>query len=426
MKTPFLTFNLIIVGLVSSLISIFSGSAIAAEKINKKSVTVALYSSPTIRLAFLPLFKQFEEQTNIRVKTVRYTDQHEFHNSMDKWLVKGIDTPDILHGQSAERLYALAKKGLLHPQTQLWHRQGWFEKFRTELIDWVSYEGEVYGLPYGYYTWGLFYKKSLVEKFGPVPTTWDDFLYYCQQLKEAGISPFPASKKQPFIAAAWFEYLVLRSYGLSFFEEISAGKVSFHHPKVQSVLSQWQQMIELGFFDTQYEQYDWEEYIPRFLRDQIGFVFMSTNVGSRIYDKKFIEAVDFMPFPKINDIPRYESGPANSFFIAQNSQNKKAAEQFLDFFSLPEIQSQLGKYLYLSPAHNEAQSIGGKYTSAGHNTLLSAEGISPFFDRAAKPEFEKPAVKAFAEFLATGNTKMLTKQLEAIRVKGKGKLALNN
>ncbi len=382
----------------------------------KDTVTVALNSSATIRSAFLPLFKDFEAQTNIRVKIVRYSDDNEFDANMERWLVQGIDTPDVLYGHNSQRLLSMAAKGLVYPITELWNKNAWQEKFRPELIDWVSHKDEIYALPYGYYTWGLFFKRSLTERFGPVPTTWQAFIEYCQKLKQAGISPFPSSDKQPWIAAAWFEYLVLRMHGLKLFEQIVAGEVSFHDQQLQSVFIKWQQMIKLGLFSSEFSQYRWEEYLPHFLRGELGFILMSTNLGSRIFDKQTIEAVDFMAFPKISDIPRYETGPANVFFIAKNCPNKSNAEKLLTFFAQAQVQSQLAQYLYASPARSDGTILGGKYTAAGHKTLTEAKGISPFFDRAAKPEFEKIAVVAFADFIKNGDINALTQTLELARL----------
>ena len=395
----------------------FLGLSVANAQPTKEIISIELYASAVIRGAFQPLFDQFEAETGIGVKIHRYISDDEFNAEQDRQLSAGINIPDVLYGSSSERLYRLVRKGLVHPITALSINGQWQDKFRREHLEWVTWQGEVYALPYGYYTWGLFYSDDLIDMFGEVPTAWQEFLHYCQKLKQAGIPPFPASKEQPWVAAAWFEYLVLRIYGLETFQQIMAGKLSFHDDKIQDVFAQWQSMVKQGFFSSQFNNARWEESLPHLLRNKLGFIFMGTILASRIFSNNIAKRVEFTAFPKINDIPRYETAPTEVFFISQKSPNKRAAEKFLIFLSDPKIQSHLAERLHSAPAHKKGTVSTGKFSMRGYDLLKSAAGISPFFDRGATAEFGEVAVHAFAEFLQTGNSKKLTETLELSRLR---------
>jgi len=387
-----------------------------SKKVQGRSINIVLNVLPSVRPAFLPIFKQFEEETGIRVIPQKFVEDFDFKENMHQWLVEGKDTPDVLYGHNDMRLQKMAQLGAVHPITHLWHKNNWHSKFRKEQIQGSSYAGEQFALPYSMYTWGLFYKTKITKKLGPVPKTWEAFKTYCQKLKRMGISPFPASKKQPYIAAAWFEYLVLRIHGLDFFNQVMQGEISFVNNKVQQIFIEWQDLISKGFFDTSFYHMRWEQYLPYFLRDEIGFVLMGTPLASRIFDQDIKEEVEFMPFPKIKNIPRYETAPSNVFFIAANSKKIADSEQFIEFLSQVEIQNVLSNFLHSSPARLGAKTANDKYALKGFDSINSAQGLSPFFDRGAEPDFERKAVVSFAKFLKTGDIEQLTQELESARL----------
>jgi len=303
----------------------------------------------------------------------------------------------------------------VHAIDDIWAEQDFEKQFRRELIDGLTFNGNRFAVPYSVYTWGIFYRKSVLKPFGPVPTTWDEFIAYCHKLKKAGIAPFPASMKQPYIASAWFEYLMLRVHGLALFEELMSGSLSFRDERVQLVLTRWQEMLENDLFTTDYYDLRWEEYLPYFFRGKMAFVLMGSPLASRIYGDGLKIDVEFMAFPKISNIPRYETAPSDVFFIAQNSEKKKQAEQFIRFISQARAQQYLSDFLHVSPANLTSTNIKGKYSSQSSKILASAKGLSPFFDRGTSPMFEKKATVSFAMFLKHQNTEQLTNELEAAR-----------
>jgi len=391
-------------------------NSLAKTTPQEKSIKIVLNVLPSVRYAFLPIFKEFEQETGIKVIPQKFIEDYNFEENMHQWLVKGVNTPDVLYGHNDMRLQKMAQLGAVHPISHLWKKNGWYSKFRKELIQGSTYDGEQYAIPYAMYTWGLFYKKSITHKLGPVPKTWQEFKAYCQKLKNMGISPFPASNEQPYIAAAWFEYLVLRIHGLAFFNKIMQGEISFEDNKIQQVFIEWQGLINQGFYDTSYYNLRWQQYLPYFLRDKIGFVFMGTPLSSRIFNDELKQEVEFMPFPKINDIPKYETAPSNVLFIAANSQKIAYGEQFLEFISQTRIQNILSSFLHTSPALIDATTGNDKYAIEGTKSIKNAKGLSPFFDRGAEPAFERHAVVSFAKFLKTGDIDQLTLELESVRL----------
>ncbi len=382
----------------------------------ENSITMALHISPTTKEAFFPIIYQFEQQTGIKVEIIKYTEDFEFEKYMTRWLTEGIDSPDVLYGQASMRFKTIVKAGYVHPITHLWKKNNWQKDFPKVLSEWISHQNEMYGLPYLRAPWGIYYQKSLLKDFGPVPQYWPEFISYCQKLIDAGIAPFSSTLKQPWLATAWFEYLVLRNYEMGFFYQIAKGEISYHDTRIQNIFNQWQALIKQGFFTSDYAKVRWEESLPFFYRKKFAFILMSQRLSSNLLSSSLIDDIEFMSFPKTKNKPVYESVPSLLFFISKHSKKKQLAEQFIEFVAQAKIQSQIAKTFHLIPANINSELGEDKYAQAGFTIIANAEQVSPFFDRATLPAFEKVAVKAFAQFLQDGDVEQLTNTLEEHRV----------
>ena len=66
------------------------------------------------------------------------------------------------------------------------------------VIDDGTFDGKAQTLNFTYTVWGLWYSKPLFAKNGwTFPTTWDEMLTLCEQIKKAGIAPWTYQGKYP-------------------------------------------------------------------------------------------------------------------------------------------------------------------------------------------------------------------------------------
>jgi ABC-type sugar transport system permease subunit/ABC-type glycerol-3-phosphate transport system substrate-binding protein len=66
----------------------------------------------------------------------------------------------------------------------------WGDTFQPGSLDSWRINGGVYGLPFGYACWSLFYNKGLFREHGwEEPRTWDEFFALCDRIRASGISP---------------------------------------------------------------------------------------------------------------------------------------------------------------------------------------------------------------------------------------------
>lgn len=372
-------------------------------------LTIQLNAAINAREAFIPIFEKFEAETSIKIVPSRYLYDRELNSST-------LTLPDISYIHDSKRLHEFISLNKIEPITELFKNNQLNEQFSSQVIDWISYHGDIYGIPYSQTTWGIYYKKEFVKKFGKIPQTWDEFLTYCLRIKKSGYALFPASKKQTWHATGWFQYFLIRMYEHDFYLQLTQGKISYHSPKIKKVLLLWQEAIKKGLYSYQFDEYKWSEYVPLLLRDYISFVFISNNFGDKIYASKSFDDIEFMPFPKINDIPNQEASPISLFFLNKKSTQKEAGKQFLTFIARPENQRFIAEKIFVVPPNIKALTPTHKISKSAHHMLRSAHNLSPFFDRVVPVEFDKPAARALTDFVYDADIEKLILTLEELRL----------
>ncbi len=378
-----------------------------------EEIQVSVMFEPKQRRAFSIVFQDFFNETGIKIRTIPRTDAA-YKRDLSVWLLEGKQTPDVLYWQASQRLFFYAKKGVLHPITQLWNENN-FDQYFSHVKSGVTYNDEVYAVPTSYYHWGIFYKKSLIERFGGVQHTWESFIDQCKQLKDAGVTPIGIGTKEGWPAAAWFDYIDLRTNGLEFHQQLLAGSISFHDQRVQNILVEWKRLIDQGFFNENSKKYTWHALLPEFYRNRIAF-FLIGNFATSKWPQLIVEDIGFMPFPKMKDIPLYEDAPMDVFMIPKNTKKLKEAEMFLKFMARADVQSQLNKELGFLPPNKDGVVGEDPFIQAGAKLLQKAKGVSQFFDRDTIPEFDKKAVPILAEFLNSGDLENASNRLEKARI----------
>ncbi|BHH85575.1 ABC transporter substrate-binding protein [Desulforhopalus sp. 52FAK] len=393
----------IVIGLYL-MISVVAVSAYANE------IDVSVLIASKQRNAYHKTFSDFYQETGIKVNTIALSDTA-YKQNISEWLLEGKDTPDVLYWQASQRLYHFAKLDVIHPITDLWSKNNFDENF-SHVKSGVTYNNEIYALPFAYYHWGVFYKKSLIAKFGGTPKNWEEFIAQCEKLQEAGITPIGIGTKNNWPAAAWFDYLNLRINGLDFHQQVLSGEISFFDERVQNVLSELKKLIDQKFFLSNKKQLAWDEVLPLLYRDQIGFTLIGNFVTGKL-PELFKKDIGFIPFPTIDpSIPLFEEAPMDVFMIAKSSKKIKEAEMFIQYIAQADVQSKLNEALGYLPPNKKGTASSDMFIQAGEALLKEAEGVSQYFDRDTIPAFDKIVVPLLADFLETGDIQAVTENLE--------------
>ncbi|WP_191964450.1 ABC transporter substrate-binding protein [Marinobacter confluentis] len=400
---------------LSALLCIVFFLGFAPMLLHADNIRISLQLQPNQRDQFELIFNQFYLETGIKVTSLVEPDLA-YKRKVPVWLLN--DTPDVMFWSASQRLYRFAEQGLILPITDLWNEQNYDEQF-SHVKRGVTFKGDVYAIPFAYYHWGIFFRKTMVEKFGGEPEDWESFLAMLARMKESGITPIGIGSRQKWPAAAWFDYINLRMNGLDFHLDLLTGNVSFYDEKVRNVLTEWKKLVDRDFYNQDHELYNWDEVLPFFYRDRVGFLLLGNFVASKWPNgDPLFEDIGFMPFPRINkNMPFFENAPTDVFMIPRNATNVEEAKAFIRFIARADVQSSLNAGLGYLPPNKDGIVGASPLIREGEKLLSRAEGLAQFFDRDTLPDFDRLATPLMAEFITTGDIEEITEKLEHARIK---------
>ncbi|WP_163831019.1 ABC transporter substrate-binding protein [Spartinivicinus ruber] len=367
--------------------------------------------------AFRYLATEFQRRhPGVKVRLYSEVDAN-YKKKLIEWLTaeKGMD---VLYWQAGERLFRLARANYIMPISSLWQQQQWNNAFSPGMQNLVKLNDNFYGVPFSYYHWAIYYKKSTFKKLNITPPThWDELIEACKKIRSAQITPIILGNKFEWPAESWFDYINLRVNGIEFHQALLAGDISYKDQRVKQIFIHWKQLIDNKCFNPLPAEYDWYELLPELNRENSAMMLIGHFMTSKA-SQSLINDLDFFPFPTINpSIPQYEEAPTDVFTIPNNTKNLKLAEQFLIMVAKPDVQTILNQKMKFLPPRLGAHVSEQALTEKGKRLLDQAKGITQFFDRDAPKPMVDIANALFADFLETTDIETVTDKLEAARRK---------
>lgn len=381
----------------------------------KDSFTIGLLAVSDKQIkAYEELVDTFEAATGITVTLKIYSDRG-YKNVLEKWLTSG-DGPDVLYWQGGERFYRLIRAGYVEPIDRLWEKEKLDQLFTKTARELIVLRDKPYGIPFSYYHWGFYYRKSLFKKYNlSPPETWDAFLAVCEVLKSNGITPFTIGTGDKWTAAGWFDYLNIRQNGISFRQQLLTGNISYHDKRVRNVLLKWKELIDKDYFVKDAGNMPWDLALPYLYRNIAGMYLIGNFVEGKIIPE-MKEDFSFFKFPRLNEnMPFYELAPTDIFFIPDYALKKRLGKKFLLYLAQADIQTKLCEKLDLIPVNAEASVSSDRLIQEGYKVLKKAKGFAQFFDRDCPSEISKEGIDVFADFLETADIYTTIERLETLR-----------
>lgn len=357
-------------------------------------------------------YMQAHPGVTVRVNTF---DHEGFKTTIRNFLTG--QAPDVVTWYAGNRMAPFVAAGLFEDVSDLWTQEGLHVSLKPAAAS-MTINGRQWGVPYTYYPWGIYYRKDIFQRLGIAPPqTWAELLQACARLQAAGITPFAMGSKALWPTAGWFDYLNLRTNGHAFHMALTAGQVPYTDARVAAVFDRWDELVKPGYFQANHAAMDWQDAIPGFVQGRTA-MFLMGNFALDLMKKGGLtrDQLGFMPFPKINDVPRAEEAPTNSAHIPARAQNKAEARRFLAFIARPEVQSRANEILRQLPVHQGSTLPDDPYLREGAALLASAAGLAQFYDRDAPAEMAKAGMEGFQRYMARPETRPdVIRRLEAAR-----------
>ncbi|MFE0101265.1 ABC transporter substrate-binding protein [Streptomyces sp. NPDC059009] len=368
---------------------------------NKNQISMGSNASDAVpKKAFQAAFDAYEKKSKKTVK-VNTTEHNEFQQNITRYL-RG--TPDdVFMWFAGYRMQYFAEKGLLTDVSDVWES---FSGFSDALKDQSTHDGKQYFVPYYYYPWAVFHRKSLFDQRGyEQAKNWDEFIALAKKMSKDGI-PVAFCDKDGWPAMGTFDYINMRLNGYDFHKSLMAGKEAWTDNKVKKVFDLWRELMP--YYQKGALGRTWEEAGQGLQKRRTGMAVFGMPHPGQQFPENERDDIDFFAFPEID--PEFGQdaveAPIDGFLVAKKSKNVDGAKDLLKWLGTPKAEE-----IYLAgDPNNVAVNEGAdtaKYTPLQKKSaelVGKAKQISQFLDRDTRPDFAQTVmIKALQDFI--GNPK---------------------
>jgi multiple sugar transport system substrate-binding protein len=355
-------------------------------------------SDPAPRAAWDEAIQRFRaENPDIEVR-LNVFDHESYKKAIRNWLTSA--PPDVVFWFAGTRMRRFAELSLFLDVSGLF-TAGVKGELDPAAVDLVTLNGRQYGIPYAYYHVGLFFRRDLLEKagVGGPPADWPALLAACDKLKTAGLVPIAIGTKDLWPAAAWFDYLDLRTNGHRFHMDLMRGRVAYTDARVRAVFARWRELLDRRCFAPHHASAKWQESQALLYQGRAAMMLIGNYIVPS-FPPEVRNQMDFAPFPKIDPrVGAYEDAPMNSLHIPARARNPEAAKRFLAYVLRADVQEGINRAILNIPVNRNAAIADDRFLDAGRKLLSSADALAQFFDRDTDEELATIAMKGFQEFM---------------------------
>jgi multiple sugar transport system substrate-binding protein len=396
-----------LLGLCVLFTSIFAGGQ--QEAAGKKLVINSDQSDPAPKEAVAKVVEMFKaEYPEIEVQLNTF-DHESYKTSIRNFLAA--EAPDICFWYAGNRMKFFVESKMFMDVSDVWKEEGLYEAMSSS-VKAMEIDGKVYGLPWSYYQWGMYYRMDVFKKFGlSVPKTWDEFMTVNDTLVANGVTPISIGTKYLWTAGGWFDYLNLRVNGYDYHMKLMSGKASYLDPELDKVFDIWADMIKRGHFLENHATYSWQEAQAPLIAGDAAMYLIGNFMIPDMESAGVVDNMGFFQFPIIDSsVGVYEDAPTDTIHIPAKAQNVESAKLFMKFMARPEIQGMMTNINGTLAANKNAPAPDNRFREAGFKMLGAADGLAQFYDRDTAPEMAKVGMEGFQEFMVNPDREAAIRQ----------------
>ncbi|MBY3621864.1 extracellular solute-binding protein [Acinetobacter sp. CUI P1] len=291
------------------------------------------------------------------------------------------EVPDITIVNPAAQMKPFVDAKLFAPLNDMLDQNGLKDTYQSGLLDYYSFDGNVYALPDGNNIEVVYYNKELFEQAGikDTPNTFDELLQDVKTLKAKGITPIAIGEKDSWTGSFLFMNILLRTNGgPGFLQDVLDGKKTFEDPAFIEAVDRFQDLVQAGAFPDGATSID---------ANAGGNIFKSGKAAMWVIGSWETGAIDAssvagkagaFQFPSVNgkgDPNEFMLAPGSAFAISANSEHLQETKDFLNFFTL----NYPKKQFELKNAVGIGQKVDGDLKAAGYSDL--AINVSGLFNQ---------------------------------------------
>jgi multiple sugar transport system substrate-binding protein len=368
-------------------IPLLSACGSSSSGSDTKTVSLGSNSSDAVpKKAFAEIYAAFTKKSGIKVD-VNTKDHNTFQEQINSYLQGTPD--DVFTWFAGYRMQFFAAKNLASPIDDVWAKIG--DNFPDAMKQLSKGEdGKYYFVPLYTYPWALFYRKSVFQQHGyQVPTTWDQLVKLCKQMKKDGLVPIAFGDKDAWPAMGTFDQINFRLNGYDFHKSLMAGKESWTDAKVKAVFDHWAEL--LPYHQDGFMGRTWQDAAQTLVSKKAGMYMLGTFVAQQFTNKADLDDLDFFAFPEINSAYGQDTveAPTDGFMVSKAPKNHAGAAKLMEFLGTPEAEQ-----IYLKADASVVAASSKADTSSytplqkkAYEMISGAKSLTQFMDRDSRPDF---------------------------------------
>lgn len=370
------------------------GAAKPEENTDNKVITMLTAATPSdsFYYGFQKIIDDFNA-TNEYGVTIQcdFVSTPDFKTKLPTLMSSGSE-PDIIYTLELGYLGVYVDAGkIVNLQPYYDADPAWHNSFNDGMLEQLTYNGDVYGVPTQQTMALMFYNKAIFAENGvEVPTTYDEFLGVCEKLKSNGVTPIALASTP---ADAWLvsQYIQQLSDGLGgyeLFSGIADGTRSWNDPAMVKAGMLFQEEISKGYYENGFTGVSGEEAEAIFQRGDAAMYFNGTWETGTLASTEFTAIADDVGcfiFPAVDS--QYKNVGVGScdycYAITENCKNVDAAVAFLKYWTSEAAASML-LYDYSCLPATRFDIDDTRLSPLAANVLecyAEAAGVTPWYDR---------------------------------------------
>ncbi|MEO3936470.1 ABC transporter substrate-binding protein [Dermatophilaceae bacterium Soc4.6] len=332
---------------------------------------------------------------SVKINTI---DHNSFQENINNYLQGTPD--DVFSWFSGYRMRFFASQGLAGDISDVWAA-------KTDMTDALKIastgdDGKQYFMPSTYYPWGVFYRKSVFSSKGyTVPKTMDELVTLSKQMQKDGLSPIAFGDKDGWPAMGTFDQINMRVNGFDYHVSLMAGKEDWSGDKVKKVFDTWRGLLPYHQSDSLGRT--WQEAAQSLQQKKSGMYVLGAFVAQQFTKGAEQDDLDFFTFPEIDSNIGADAieAPIDGYMLSASPKNEAGAKKLLGYLGGADAQN-LAVKADPSVIATSGAADTGAYTALQKKSaefVKSAKNIAQFMDRDTRPDFAStvmiPAIQSF-------------------------------
>ena len=236
------------------------------------------------------------------------------------------DPPDSFQGHVGAELRDHIDSGVIQDLSKLYKEEFWQGTFHPSLMEGLTYDGKIYGVPVNVHRANLmWHKPEIAEEFNiDEKTTWGEFMSVAEKL--------PKGMTLLAIGPRWtqlqlLETVLIGELGPEKYKKLWTGKLNWQSPDVNFAISTFTSVMTMT--DIENPGSDWQPQLDKVMNDEAAFAVVGdwaysylTSANGHEYEKDY----DATPAPGTEKVFDYLS---DAFILPVGAEHSKYAKSWL-------------------------------------------------------------------------------------------------